>query len=56
VVDEAFANLTNGPTIATGDDVRMALQFLGTLTRNDAVRTIMAASAEVMGSDTREGG
>jgi uncharacterized protein len=56
VVDEAFANLADGPTIATGDDVRMALQFLPTLTRNEAVRMIMQASADVMGTDARDGG
>lgn len=55
VVDEAFANLGNGPTIATGDDVRMALDVLKSLSRNDAVRLIMQASADVMGTDARPG-
>ncbi|WP_231988780.1 SDR family oxidoreductase, partial [Mycobacterium sp. 1274761.0] len=55
VVDEAFANLGNGPTVATGDDVRMALEVLKSLSRNDAVRLIMQASADVMGTDARQG-
>ena len=55
VVDEAFANLGNGPTVATGDDVRMAFDVLKSLSRNDAVRLIMQASADVMGTDARQG-
>jgi uncharacterized protein len=54
VVDEAFANLGNGPTIATGDDVRMASELFKSMTRNEVVRLIMHASAEVMGSDARQ--
>jgi hypothetical protein len=56
VVDEAFANLGNGPTIATGDDVRMGLELFKSLSRNEVVRLIMQISTEVMGSDTRQGG
>jgi uncharacterized protein len=56
VVDEAFANLGNGPTIATGDDVRMASELFKSMTRNEVVRLIMQASAEVMGSDARQSG
>jgi short-subunit dehydrogenase len=41
VVDEAFANLGNGPTIATGDDVRMGLELFKSLSRNEVVRLIM---------------
>ena len=55
VVDEAFANLGNGPTIATGDDVRMGLELFKSMSRNDVVRLIMQASAEVMGTDARQG-
>jgi short-subunit dehydrogenase len=55
VVDEAFANLGNGPTVATGGDVRMAFDVLKSLSRNDAVRLIMQASADVMGTDARQG-
>ncbi len=55
VVDEAFANLGNGPTIATGDDVRMAFELFKSMSRNDVVRLIMQMSTEVMGTDDREG-
>lgn len=54
VVDEAFANLGNGPTIATGDDVRMASELFKSMSRNEVVRLIMQASAEVMGYDARQ--
>lgn len=54
VVDEALANLGNGPTIATGDDVRMASELFKSMSRNEVVRLIMQASAEVMGSDARD--
>ncbi|MCV7089158.1 SDR family NAD(P)-dependent oxidoreductase [Mycobacterium interjectum] len=56
VVDEAFANLRNGPTIATGDDVQMASELFKSMSRNEVVRLIMQASAEVMGSDARQRG
>lgn len=56
VVDEAFANLGNGPTIATGDDVRMGLELFKSLSRNEVVRLIMQVSTEVMGPDARQGG
>ena len=56
VVDEAFANVGNGPTIATGDDVRMASELFKSMTRNEVVRLIMQVSADVMGSDARQGG
>ena len=55
VVDEAFANLGNGPTIATGDDIRMAFELFKSMSRNEVVRLIMQMSAEVMGTDDREG-
>ncbi len=55
VVDEAFANLENGPTIATGDDVRMALELFKSMPRNEVVRLIMQASVDVMGTDARQG-
>ena len=55
VVDEAFANLGNGPTIATGDDVRMGLELFKSLSRNEVVRLIMQVSTEVMGTDARQG-
>jgi uncharacterized protein len=55
VVEEAFANLGNGPTIATGDDVRMALELFKSMSRNEVVRLIMQMSTEVMGTDDRQG-
>jgi len=55
VVDEAFANLGNGPTIATGDDVRMAFELFKSMSRNEVVRLIMQMSTEVMGTDDRQG-
>ncbi|BBX03738.1 short-chain dehydrogenase [Mycolicibacterium moriokaense] len=55
VVDEAFANLGNGPTIATGDDVRMAFELFKSMSRNEVVRLIMQMSTEVMGTDDRPG-
>jgi uncharacterized protein len=55
VVDEAFANLGNGPTIATGDDIRMAFELFKSMSRNEVVRLIMQMSTEVMGTDDRQG-
>ncbi|OBJ16257.1 SDR family NAD(P)-dependent oxidoreductase [Mycobacterium colombiense] len=55
VVEEAFANLGNGPTIATGDDVRMAFELFKSMSRNEVVRLIMQMSTEVMGTDERKG-
>ncbi|BBX46265.1 SDR family NAD(P)-dependent oxidoreductase [Mycobacterium cookii] len=55
VVDEAFANLGNGPTIATGDDVRMGMELFKSMSRNEVVRLLMQVGAEVMGSDARPG-
>ena len=55
VVDEAFANLGHGPTIATGDDVRMGLELFKSMSRNEVVRLIMQVSTEVMGTDARQG-
>lgn len=51
VIDEAFDNLTNGPTLMVGDMMRMAEGVFKTLSRNDAVRMVIQAGAEVMGSD-----
>jgi short-subunit dehydrogenase len=55
VVDEAFANLGSGPTIATGDDTRMGLALFKSMSRNEVVRLIMQVSADVMGTDSRQG-
>lgn len=51
VIDEAFDNLTNGPTLMVGDMMRMADGVFKALSRNDAVRMVIQAGAEVMGSD-----
>jgi len=51
VVREAFENLANGPTWIVGERLRQAAKFLGGLTRNEAVRFMIQASASAMGSD-----
>jgi uncharacterized protein len=51
VIDEAFDNLANGPTLMVGDTMRMAEEVFKTLSRNDAVKMVIQASAEAMGSD-----
>lgn len=51
VIDEAFDNLTNGPTLMVGDMMRMADQVFKKLSRNDAVKMVIQASAQAMGSD-----
>lgn len=53
VVNEAFENLANGPTYYAGDDVRMAAEVFKAMSRNEAVRLIMQASAAVMGTGER---
>ena len=55
VVDEALANLGDGPTVATGDDTRMGLELFKSMSRNEVVRLIMQVSADVMGTDSRQG-
>jgi short-subunit dehydrogenase len=54
VVDEAFDNLTNGPTVMVGDMMRMAAEVMKTLSRNDAVKMVMQASAAMMGPSEGE--
>jgi uncharacterized protein len=49
VIAEAFENLTNGPTRFVGEQMRGAAQLLGSLTRNEAVQLMVAASAHAMG-------
>ncbi len=49
VIGEAFDNLTNGPTWIVGEQMRAAAQMMGSLTRNDLVRLMIAASAASMG-------
>ena len=55
VVGEAFANLGNGPTIPTGDDVRMGMELFKSMSRNEVVQLIMQMSTQVMGTDERQG-
>ncbi len=49
VVAEAFDNLANGPTWIVGENLRAAQQMIGSLTRNEAVNLMIAASAATMG-------
>lgn len=49
VVAEAFDNLANGPTRIVGENLRAAQQMIGSLTRNEAVNLMIAASAATMG-------
>lgn len=51
VIDEAFGNLTNGPTLMVGDMMRMAEEVFKTLSRNDAVKMVIQAGAQAMGPD-----
>lgn len=50
VIDEAFRNLGNGPTLMVGDMMRMAEEVFKTLSRNEAVKMIIQASADAMGA------
>ncbi|KWX67949.1 SDR family NAD(P)-dependent oxidoreductase [Mycobacterium sp. NAZ190054] len=49
VITEAFDNLANGPTWIVGENMRAAAQMMGSVSRSDAVRFIMQASAAAMG-------
>ena len=49
VIAEAFANLQNGPTVFVGEQMRSAAQLLGSISRNQAVQFMAAASAAAMG-------
>jgi short-subunit dehydrogenase len=49
VIAEAFDNLTNGPTVFVGEMMRAAGHVLGSLSRNQAVEMMIAASAAAMG-------
>ncbi|BBZ11297.1 SDR family NAD(P)-dependent oxidoreductase [Mycobacterium branderi] len=51
VIAEAFANLTSGPTWMVGEQMRAAAQMFGSMTRNEAVRLMVQASAAAMGGD-----
>jgi short-subunit dehydrogenase len=49
VVIEAFDNLDNGPTWIVGANMRAAMQGMGSLSRNELVKLMIAASAAAMG-------
>lgn len=49
VIAEAFENLSNGPTLMVGEVMRAAQQFMGSLTRNQAVELFEQAAAAAMG-------
>lgn len=51
VINEAFDNLTTGPTLMVGDMMRMAEEVFKTLSRNDAVNMVIQAGAQAMGSE-----
>lgn len=51
VVAEAFANLTNGPTVLVGEQMRGVGQLLASMDRNDAARLMAQSIAAAMGSD-----
>lgn len=49
VIDAAFANLSNGPTVLVGEQMRGVGQMLGAMDRNDAVKVMKQAIAGAMG-------
>ena len=49
VIDTAFANLSNGPTVLVGEQMRGIGQLLAAMDRNDAVRLMAQAVATAMG-------
>jgi uncharacterized protein len=49
VVAEAFASLTHGPTVLVGEQMKAVAPLLASMTRNEAVALITAASAAAMG-------
>jgi hypothetical protein len=51
VVTEAFENLTNGPTLMVGEQMRGAVQLISSMSRNDAVQFIAQAVAGAMGGE-----
>ena len=56
VVAEALEHLANGPTCLASEQVRAAAKFLGAMSRNDAVRLMIQASARAMGSGAERKG
>lgn len=51
VIATAFANLSNGPTVLVGDQLRGIGQMLGAMDRNDAVKLMAQAIAGAMGEN-----
>jgi uncharacterized protein len=51
VIDEAFANLTNGPTVLVGEQMRGVGQLLASMNRNDAARMMAEMISTAMGAD-----
>ncbi|GAB3038902.1 SDR family NAD(P)-dependent oxidoreductase [Mycobacterium bourgelatii] len=49
VIDDAFANLSHGPTLMVGPEMRMAAEVFKSLSRNEAVNLVMQASVAMMG-------
>ena len=49
VIDTAFANLSNGPTVLVGEQMRGIGQMLAAMDRNDAARVMAQAVAAAMG-------
>ena len=50
VISEAFENLTNGPTLMVGEDMRAAMPMMASLTRRQIVELMTQASIAAMGS------
>ncbi|MGV0837878.1 SDR family NAD(P)-dependent oxidoreductase [Mycolicibacterium thermoresistibile] len=51
VIAEAFENLTAGPTLMVGEQMRATYQMMGSLTRNETVRLMAQAITASMGGD-----
>ncbi|GAY15733.1 SDR family NAD(P)-dependent oxidoreductase [Mycobacterium sp. shizuoka-1] len=51
VIEEAFANLTNGPTVLVGEQMRGFGQLLAAMNRNDAALLMAQSVATAMGGD-----
>jgi hypothetical protein len=49
---KAFDNLDNGPTWIVGANMRAAMQGMGSLSSNELVNLMKAASAAAMGTET----
>lgn len=49
VITEAFDNLSDGPTLLVGEQMRATHQMMGSLTRNETVRMMTQAIAASMG-------